>query len=70
MIFKSQAWEPNLFFRYIYFVMLCVWVFYLYICLCTTCNPGACRALELSGLETQMKCFELNWGAHKSNKCS
>jgi len=43
--------------EWVCFLILCVWVFYLYVCLCTTCVPGALRGqkgiLDLQEQELQ-----------------
>lgn len=43
------------FFAISFITILCVWVFCLHVCLCTTCVPGACRKKSLCPLRLELQ---------------
>lgn len=49
---------PPTVYTLLFYLIVCVWVFYPYVCMCTTCMPGAGRgqkrAMHLLELELRM----------------
>lgn len=58
----SLSWCFCLFFKIKEFKMLCVWMFCLYVCMCTLCEPGAHRSQKWASDRLELE-YKYLWAA-------